>query len=114
DGDYNMVRWLERQGYSLTYAASVDLETNPNQLSNHKVFLSDFHDEYWSMPMRTTLTAARDHGVGVAFFDANAIYWQVRFESSPATGQADRVVVCYKDSSLDPNPTGNAALTTVN
>jgi hypothetical protein len=44
---------------------------------------------------------ARDHGVSLGFFGANAVYWQVRFEPS-TEGRADRVIVCYKDSRLDP------------
>ena len=37
----------------------------------------------------------------MAFFGANAVYWQVRYEPS-ATGVANRVMVCYKDASIDP------------
>jgi hypothetical protein len=43
----------------------------------------------------------RDAGVNLAFFGANAIYWQVRFEPS-TRGVANRVIVCYRDARLDP------------
>src|SRR5438046_6772666 len=41
---------------------------------------------------------ARDAGIHLGFFGANAVYWQVRLEASPLSGIADRVVVCYKNS----------------
>ncbi|MDQ4147941.1 MAG: hypothetical protein M3120_09740 [Pseudomonadota bacterium] len=112
EGDYNMIRWLERQGYSLTYATSIETQAAPGVLSGHKVFLSNWHDEYWSKPMRDHLTAARDQGKHLAFFDSNNIYWQIRFESS-ASGVDNRVMVCYKDASLDPLSGSNPSLTTV-
>src|SRR5256886_5440674 len=45
---------------------------------------------------------ARDAGVHLGFFGADAVYWQVRFEASPLTSAADRVVVGYKNQSIDP------------
>ena len=45
---------------------------------------------------------ARDAGVHLGFFDANAMFWQVRFEASPLSGTADRVMVGYKDRQIDP------------
>ena len=46
--DYPMVSWLEQQGYNVTYATSVDLETNPSLLSGRKGFINTGHDEYYS------------------------------------------------------------------
>ena len=54
--------------------------------------------------------AARDAGVNLAFFGANSIYWQMRFEAS-SSGVANRVMVCYKDADLD--PITDPSLTTV-
>jgi hypothetical protein len=96
DGDYNMIRFLEWQGYNITYVTSTDLEANPNLFNGRKVFLSNWHDEYWSKTMRDRLTAARNSGKHLAFFNSNNIYWQIRFEGS-ASGAANRVIVCYKD-----------------
>jgi hypothetical protein len=94
-GDVFMVKWLEQQGYDVTYATSVDMDENPSLMQNHKVFLSDFHDEYWSLNMRTNLENAIAAGRHAAFFDANSMYWQVRYEAS-STGAADRTLVGYK------------------
>ena len=58
NGDYNMIRFLEKNGLNVTYATSIDTQTNPSLLNNNKVFLTDYHDEYWSTPMRNNITAA--------------------------------------------------------
>ncbi|RIK52704.1 MAG: hypothetical protein DCC57_09530 [Chloroflexi bacterium] len=112
DGDYNLVRWLEREGYDVTYCTNLDVQTSTTVLTGRKIFLSNFHDEYWSQPMRQRLKAARDGGMHVAFLDSNNIYWQVRFEPS-AAGVTNRVMVCYKDAALDPAAVTTPALTTV-
>lgn len=95
--EYNLVRFLEREGYDVTYGTNVDVHENPNHLFSHKAFLSVGHDEYWSWQMRSNVVAARDQGVNLGFFSANTCYWQVRFEPSPITGAPDRTMVCYKD-----------------
>lgn len=112
------IRWLERNGYDVTYSTDVDTHANGAELLNHKAFLSVGHAEYWSNEMRNAVEAARDHGTGLAFFGANAVYNQIRFEPS-ASGVPNRIIVCYKDALLDPvnNPASgalyNPPLTTV-
>jgi hypothetical protein len=95
------VRWLERSGYDVSYSTDIDTHANGSRLLNYKGFLSVGHDEYWSKAMYDAVEAARDAGVNLAFFGANAVYWQVRFEPS-ASGVPNRVMVCYKDDTLDP------------
>jgi len=93
----NMVRWMESQGYDVSYVTNVDVSTNPALLRQHKVFLSVGHDEYWSMEERNAVRSARDAGVNLGFFSANAGYWRARYEPSSG-GAANRVIVCYKDA----------------
>lgn len=112
DGDYNMIRWLEKEGYDVTYATSLELQTGANVTAGRKIFLSNWHDEYWSKPMRDNLTAARDRGMHLAFFDANNIYNQIRFEPA-ADGRPNRVIVCYKQANIDPMSSTNPSLTTI-
>src|SRR5216683_2978078 len=45
------VRWLERNGYDVTYTTDVDTHANGGALLNSKGFLSVAHDEYWSNEM---------------------------------------------------------------
>ncbi|MEO8972891.1 MAG: N,N-dimethylformamidase beta subunit family domain-containing protein [Ktedonobacteraceae bacterium] len=99
--EYKFVYWAESQGYNLTYTTDVDTDTNANPLTNHKAFLSVGHDEYWSKGMRDNVQSAINAGVNVAFFSANAMYWQIRFEPD-AAGNPDRVEVGYKDFATDP------------
>jgi hypothetical protein len=96
--EYNMVRWLEREGYDVTYATNIDTAARPWVLTRVKAFLSTGHDEYWSWEMRANVEAARDHGVDLAFFSANSCYWQIRFEDDY------RTIVGYKESALSADP----------
>jgi Abnormal spindle-like microcephaly-assoc'd, ASPM-SPD-2-Hydin len=103
--EYPFVRWAESQGYDLTYVTNVDTHTNVNPLTNHRVFLSVGHDEYWSKGMRDNLSNAIANGVNAAFFSANSMYWQIRLEANGA-GAPNRVEVGYKDSSQFNTPPG--------
>src|SRR5947209_2130527 len=103
--EYKFVYWLESQGYDVTYTTDVDTDTNVNSLTNHRGFLSVGHDEYWSKGMRDNVQAAINAGVNAAFFSANAMYWQIRFEPN-AAGVPDRVEVGYKDFATDTTPPG--------
>ena len=114
--EYPMVRWLEQQGYDVTYSTNMDTHRSGkpgahNALLDHKVFLSVGHDEYWSQQMRDAIIAARDAGVNIGFFGANTSYWRVRFEPDPITDEPDSVMVSYKTTEsgqVDPSgiPTG--------
>jgi hypothetical protein len=96
------IRWLERSGYDVKYATDLDTHQNSARLFNSKAFLSVGHNEYWSKAMYDGVEQARDAGVHLGFFGANAVFWQVRFEASPLSGAANRVMVGYKDRSIDP------------
>jgi hypothetical protein len=115
-----MTRWLESQGYDVSYYTNVDVSINPLLLYSQKTYLSVGHDEYWTMEQRNNVEQARDNGINLAFFSANSAYWQVRYDAS-SSGQANRVMTVYKDSSgkginptLDPiaatNPTAATTL----
>jgi hypothetical protein len=104
--EINMLRFLEREGYDVTYATNVDLhEQGVALLGPHKAFLSVGHDEYWSYQMRASVQQSRDQGKHLGFFGADAVYWQVRYESSVGAPQvANRTLVGYKEfaESYDP------------
>ncbi|HEY4389113.1 MAG TPA: N,N-dimethylformamidase beta subunit family domain-containing protein, partial [Ktedonobacteraceae bacterium] len=96
----NAIHWFERNGYDLAYMSSIDLQTNAAQLLKHKAYISLGHDEYWSKEMRDGVEKARDHGVGLAFLEADDAYWQIRFEPS-TIGSANATIVCYKVSTFN-------------
>src|SRR3954453_192029 len=104
-----MVRWLEKNGYDVSYFTDVDSDRNGALIKNHKTFMSVGHDEYWSGGQRTAVEAARDAGVGLAFFSGNEAYWKTRWENSiDGSGQTYRTLVTYKESKaqakIDPAP----------
>lgn len=98
NAEYPMVRWLERNGYDVTYTTDVDADRNGALIQNHKVFLSVGHDEYWSAGQRTNVETARNAGIHLAFFSGNEVYWKTRFENSvDGNNTAYKTLVCYKD-----------------
>ena len=110
--DLGVVSWLEQQGFDTTYIASEDFHANGAQLRQHRVFVSGSHDEYWSQQMFDQAIAARNAGTSLAFMGANAAYWRIRFEASPVSGRANRVVVVYKTiQSGPPDPSGSPTTT---
>lgn len=100
--DYNMVRWLEKNGYDIAYSTSLDTHSRREQLQKPKVFLAHGHDEYWSHEMRANVTLARDQGTHLAFISSNTMFWQIRFEDSIADSKPNRIIACYKSTELDP------------
>ncbi|MGN8244871.1 DUF4082 domain-containing protein [Cellulomonas soli] len=107
--EFPMVRFLERNGYDVSYQSGLDTDARGDLLLNHRVFLSVGHDEYWSGPQRANVEAARDAGVNLAFFSGNEMYWRTRWEPSVAgTPTDDRTLVSYKetwgDAKIDPSP----------
>jgi hypothetical protein len=107
--EYPMLRWLERNGYDLTYFTDVDTARNGSLILNHKVFVASGHDEYWSGLQRSNVEAARAAGVHLAFFTANEVYWRTRWENSiDGSNTAFRTLVSYKETrnnaKIDPSP----------
>ncbi len=99
-----MVRWLEREGYDVSYSTNIDTHSDEHVLDGHKGWLSVGHDEYWTWQMRAHVEAARDRGVNLAFFSGNVCYWQIRLEASLVTGDPHRTIVSYKDDALKRDP----------
>jgi N,N-dimethylformamidase beta subunit-like protein len=102
--EYNMVRWLEREGYDVSYSTNIDTHSDAQLLDLHKGWLSVGHDEYWTWQMRAHVEGARDRGVNLAFFSGNVCYWQIRLEPSVFTGAPHRTIVSYKDDALTRDP----------
>ncbi len=107
NSEYPMVRWLERNGYDVSYSSGVDTDRRGEELLEHKVFLSVGHDEYWTGQQRRNVEAALAAGVHLGFFGSNDIFWKVRWEPSiDGSEQPYRTFVTYKESQdhrkLDP------------
>lgn len=99
NAEYPMVRWLEANGYDVSYASGIDTDRRGAQILQHKVFLSVGHDEYWSRLQRENVEAARSAGVNLAFFSGNEIFWKTRWEPSISPDISPyRTLVCYKET----------------
>ncbi|WP_298480599.1 N,N-dimethylformamidase beta subunit family domain-containing protein [uncultured Maribacter sp.] len=100
--DYNMVRWLEKNNYNVTYITNIDSHIGDNIMNKTSIFMSHGHDEYWSKEMRNNITKYRDLGRNITFFSSNTMFWQVRLENSLISKEPFRTLTCYKDASTDP------------
>jgi hypothetical protein len=97
--EYPMVRWLEANGYDVTYFTGIDAARSGTLIQNHKLYMDCGHDEYVSGPQRTNIEAARDAGVNLAFFSGNEFFWKTRWENSiDGTNTAYRTMVVYKET----------------
>ncbi len=104
NGEYPMIRWLERNGYDVSYAAGVDTARSGAELLEHKTFLSVGHDEYWSGPQRANVEAALHAGVNLAFLSSDECFWRTRYENSTdGTSTPYRTLVGYKETHDYPN-----------
>lgn len=99
NAEYPMVRWLEANGYDVTYTTGLDTQRRGQLITNHKVFMSVGHDEYWSAGQRASVEAARNAGVNLAFLSGNLMFWKTRWENSiDGSGTPYRTLVCYKET----------------
>jgi hypothetical protein len=103
--DIGLLRFLERNGYDVSYTTDVDTDRKPRELRRHRLVISSGHDEYWSKGMRDAFEAARSRGTNLAFLGADIADWQIRYEDDR------RTIVEYRDAAAD--PIGNPALKTV-
>lgn len=107
--DFDLVRWLEHEGYDVTYITDVDAEQDVQQLLRARGYISAGHDEYVSGQMKANIIQARDRGVGLGFFGANYIYWPVQLLAG-SDGTPDRTISlapanrCVIPDAGDPDP----------
>ena len=105
--EFPMIKFLERNGYDVSYTTDLDSDRRGALIQQHQVFLTAGHDEYWSGQQRANVLAARNAGVNMAFFAGNDMYWKTRWEPAiDGSGTANRTLVCYKetwdDAKIDP------------
>jgi hypothetical protein len=109
---YNMevgfILWLGEHNVYPEYVLNVDLDRNPNLLSNYKLVCIFGHNEYWTYAERKQVKNYINSGGKVAIFGGNTCWWQARLEDNNNT------LVCYKDSLADPLYGIQDSLVTVN
>jgi hypothetical protein len=100
--EYPMIRFLEANGYDVSYTSGLDVATRGSLLVNHSTFLSVGHDEYWSGDQRASVQSALSRGVNLAFFSGNEMFWRTRWEpSADGASTPGRTLVAYKDTHFD-------------
>ncbi len=102
--EYWLARWLEENGYDVTYGTDVEFVRYDDELQGIGMAIHAGHDEYWPVPEREQIDAwVQKTKMSLAYFGANPCYWRVRLE--PDGSAPYRNIVCYKDMvSLDPQP----------
>lgn len=101
------ISWLERNGYSMKYISSIDLDKSAAVLDTGKIFFSNGHDEYWSEDMRNNLESWRDAGENhLVFMSGNEVFWKTRYVHNATTGES--IQWCYKDTMPGPTSGPNA------
>ncbi|MDR7073195.1 N,N-dimethylformamidase beta subunit family domain-containing protein [Fictibacillus barbaricus] len=88
--EYNMIRWMEKQGYEMTYFTDTDIDNGLLSNLNSKLLLIPGHAEYWTKAMRDSIQYETKNRMNLAVFNANIAYWQVRLQ------QKDRLMIGYK------------------
>jgi hypothetical protein len=96
--DYQLLRFLEREGFDVAYTTDVDTHREPWSLVGHRLLVTSGHDEYWTREMRDAFDAAMAEGTNLACMGANTAYWQMRLED------AGRTMVEYRWRAADPEP----------
>ena len=95
-------RYLEANGYDVTYLADHDVGHSPSPLTRARLVMAVGHDEYWTLAMRNQYEAARGSGVDLAYLGANTGFWQIRLDAA-WDGLAERRQTGYKEAAaLDP------------
>jgi N,N-dimethylformamidase beta subunit-like protein len=95
--EIQLVRFLERNGYDVSYQTDFDTHNDPAGLLRHRLVITAGHDEYWTKEMRDGFDAARDGGINLLFSGSNTGYWQLKYEDG------GRTLFGYK-SLYDPEP----------
>jgi hypothetical protein len=93
-----LVRFLEKNGYDVSYTTDVDTDRDPAELLRHRLVIAAGHGEYWTAAIRDAFDTARDLGTNLAFLGANTGFWQMRYADDR------RTIVEYRLRNLDPQP----------
>lgn len=90
DSDFYIRNFLSNYGnnFQADYFLSSDLELNPSALRYYKMFISIFHDEYWTDSVWNAYHDAilnkggQTHPVNAAFLGGNTGFWKPKWTSS--------------------------------
>jgi hypothetical protein len=95
--DYQLIRFLERTGYNLSYGTDIDTSQGLDALAQRRLVIVSGHDEYWDKATRDAFDAAQAAGTNMAFMGANNGYTQIRY------GHGNGSIIEYRSTTLDPS-----------
>jgi len=95
--EYQLVRFLEREGYDVSYQTDMQTDADPSSLLRHRLVMVAGHDEYWTSGIRDAFDQALAAGTNLAFMGANEGYWRIKYQDERHT------IFGYK-SLYDPTP----------
>ncbi len=93
-----LFRQLEADGLAPEYITEWDIYSNPRLLHAYDVLVFTHHHEYISRRVYDALWAHHNRGAHLAFFSANDIWWQIRYEDEGDT------MVCYRTYATRDDP----------
>jgi hypothetical protein len=88
--------WLEKEKYEVDYCTDIDVDREPELLSNYKLLIIVGHSEYWSRGMRNNIENFVRSGGNLAIFSGNTCWWQIRYTDD------HRSIICFKNYNIDP------------
>jgi len=97
-GQWEVSSQLIADGFDPEFITEWDISSNPAILRAYDVLVFACHHEYISRDIYDALEAYHHRGGHLAFFSANDIYWQIRFENGGNT------IVCYKSYASKEDP----------
>lgn len=98
--EYNLVRWLEKNNYNITYITDTDIDEGILNRSHIKTLIIAGHSEYWSSTERREIQSHTEKNLNLATFGANVGYWKVRFNKDD-NGNPNRIMICYKNATQE-------------
>ncbi len=90
------LKWFNTlSGYSVQMIADIDMEDYA-EIQASKILVIVGHSEYWTRTARQNFDLFVNNGKDAVVLSGNTMWWQVRYSSDKTQ------LICYKDSSLDP------------
>ena len=92
-----MVRWLEANGYNVSYFTGVDSDRRGELISNTRCSCRSATTSTGPAGSAPTSRPPAHAGVHLAFFSGNEVFWKTRWENSiDGSGTPYRTLVCLQ------------------
>ena len=84
--EIQLVRFLERTGYDVSYVTDFDTHNDPGELLRHRLIVTAGHDEYWTKEIRDGFETRHATAGSTSSCPApTAGYWQLKYEDGGRT-----------------------------